>query len=387
VLAVIPQTDVLHGSTTVERITLARFSGMRQEWNDLVRSSKSDCLFLTWEWLYTWWVHLAENRELRIVAIRCGDTLVALAPLALRPRSLARILPEAELLGSGFAGSDYLDVIVREGFELDVARMLSSELSKWRVTFKWINLRCRECEAERVASHFGQLNWNVIEATTNVCPYIPLEGHTWDTYLAILGPEHRYGLNRKVKRIYRDFAVRLEQASTETQCREGIDRLIELHNLRRRDRGGSDAFHTNELVQFHETFAPLTLERGWLRLFTLWLNDRPVASLYGFLYNKKFYFFQSGLHPDFEKQSVGLVVMGMAIKQAIEEGAEEFDFLHGDESYKKHWAPKKRELSRLELYPPTSLGWVSHSSREFVRSARSRFTRYRAWFPAAKARA
>jgi len=383
----VSETDVLHAAATVERIAPGRFAGMRQEWNELVQSSKSDCLFLTWEWLYTWWTHLAEDRELVIIAVRSGHTLVALAPLGLRPRSLTRILPEAEFLGSGFVGSDYPDVIVREGFELDVARILSSELAKWQFTFKWTNLRSHECEAERVALCFSQLKWRVIETKTNVCPYLTLKGQTWETYLASLGSEHRYSLNRKMKRLYRDFGVRLEQASTQAQCHEGIDRLIELHNLRWQGRGGSDAFHTSELVQFHQTFAPVMLERGCLRLFTLWLNDRPVACLYGFIYHKKFYFYQSGFHPDFEKQSVGLVVMGMVIRQAIGEGAEEFDFLHGDEPYKRHWAPEKRELSRLELYPPTSLGWVSHSSREFVRTARSQFARYRGLFRAAKARA
>jgi CelD/BcsL family acetyltransferase involved in cellulose biosynthesis len=172
--------------------------------------------------------------------------------------------------------------------------------------------------------------------------------------------------------------VRFEQARTEAQCREGIDRLVDLHNLRWQGRGGSDAFHTAELVRFHRTFAPLALKRGWLRLFTLWVDERPAACLYGFVYQSKFYFYQSGFHPDFEKNSVGLVLMGMAIERAIEEGAEEFDFLHGDEPYKRHWAHETRVLSRLELYPPTSLGWVSRSSRELVREARGLFRRRRA---------
>ena len=386
-LTALEGATVLNTTLVVEKVTLHGFSAMREEWNELVRSSRSDCLFLTWEWLSVWWAHLAENRELAIVTVRSGDLLIALAPMALQPRRPTRLLPEAEFLGSGFVGSDYLDVICRDGYEAEAAGILSAELTKWQVTFRWNNLRHRECEATRVASCFERLNWSVIETTTNVCPYIPLKEQTWETYLATMGSEHRYSLNRKSKRLNRDFSVRLEQASTPAQCLEGIDRLIELHNLRWQGRGASDAFHTAELIRFHQTIAPLAVERGWLRLFTLWLNDRPAASLYGFFYNGKFYFYQSGFHPDFEKQSVGLVVMGMAIRQAIAEGAEEFDFLHGDEPYKRHWAFEKRELSRLELYPPTGLGWASHASRKFVRAARGEFARLRTSFPHLKGKA
>jgi CelD/BcsL family acetyltransferase involved in cellulose biosynthesis len=355
---------------TLERIDRAGFSRMRDEWNELIRSSRADCLFLTWEWLHSWWNHLAEDRELAIVAVRSGHRPIALAPLAVRPRSLTRFLPEAEFPGSGFAGSDYPDIIVRAGYEAEAARLLCSDLSRRNVTFRWNNLR-RECEAAHIAWALRDFGWTVVQAQVNVCPFISLRGHTWESYLATLGSEHRYNLNRKSKRFSRDYEVRLEQAQTETQCREGVDRLIALHNLRWQSRGGSDAFHTAELADFHREFAALALKQGWLRLFTLFAGDRPAACLYGFLYRRKFYFYQSGFHPDFEKNSPGLILMGMAIQQAIGEGANEFDLLHGDEPYKRHWTQEKRAVTRLEVYPPTSLGWASRSSRKLVRSSRA----------------
>jgi CelD/BcsL family acetyltransferase involved in cellulose biosynthesis len=114
----------------------------------------------------------------------------------------------------------------------------------------------------------------------------------------------------------------------------------------------------------------LALERGWLRLYVLRLDGRPAASLYGFKYGPVFYFYQSGLDPSFEKQSVGLVIMGLAIQKAIEEGAEEYDFLHGGESYKFLWARGTRELTRLELYPPQIRGFVYKQTMGWLRTFR-----------------
>ena len=56
------------------------FTALRPEWNALLRASASDCPFLTWEWLHTWWTHLGGSSRLRIAAVRAGQELVALAP-------------------------------------------------------------------------------------------------------------------------------------------------------------------------------------------------------------------------------------------------------------------------------------------------------------------
>ena len=53
------------GATRIETITdSAGFHAMREEWAELLESSTSDCVFLTWEWLHTWWKHLGAGRQL-----------------------------------------------------------------------------------------------------------------------------------------------------------------------------------------------------------------------------------------------------------------------------------------------------------------------------------
>lgn len=348
------------------------FAEIRREWDELLRSSASDGIFLTWEWLYTWWKHLAGDGRLSIRAVRCAGELIALAPCLLRPASLSRLrlLPALEFLGSGFAGSDYLDVIVRRGREEEARRALASSLAGERLTLGWTQLRRGACQAAGVGAALAESGWTVVERKTSVCPFIPLAGLSWESYLATLGAEHRYNFHRKWKRLNRDFKVEFEQVRTPRQCRESIDMAVALHNERWRDRGGSDAFHTPGLVAFHREFGQVALDRGWLRLYALRLDGKPAAALYGFLYRRMFYFYQSGFDAAYGKHSVGLVAMGLAIQCAIAEGAVEYDLLHGSEAYKSHWSCDSRELGCLEMYPPRSLGWACRSRVELERSAR-----------------
>jgi len=357
---------------TIERIEDAdRFARMGEEWNALLGDSDSDCFFLTWEWLYTWWRHLAGRRRLFILAVRHGEELVAIAPLALAPPELGRLLPfrSVQLLGTGTVGSDYLDVIVRRGWQDEAVPMLAEHLRSARALLELRQLR-PGAQAWRLAQCLEPQGWTVREARIDVCPFISLVGHTWDSYLAGLGSAHRYNLQRRLRNLQRDFTVRFERVQSEDELAAALERLIGLHRSRWRERGQSEAFASPGLVSFHEELSRLTLARGWLRLFELRLDGRSAAALYGFRYGDIFLFYQSGLDPDFTKQSVGLVTMGLAIKGAIEEGATEYDLLHGAEPYKFLWARDARELRGLEIYPPLWRGFLCRRGLTLGRAAR-----------------
>jgi len=64
------------------------------------------------------------------------------------------------------------------------------------------------------------------------------------------------------------------------------------------------------------------------------------------------------------------VMMGLAIKSAIEEGAEEYDLLHGEEEYKFHWTRETRELGRIEAFPPHARAAFYKRCVTFNRAAR-----------------
>jgi CelD/BcsL family acetyltransferase involved in cellulose biosynthesis len=372
-LTMMPGVATVSSALVVEEISASAFSELRGEWDELLEASEADCVFLTWEWLHTWWMHLGAGRQLAILAIRRGRELVGIAPLCLQPRSLSRALPFSvlEFLGSGFAGSDYLDVIARKGCGAEVRQAVTSWLASKRLPLKLTNVRNSGSAAAGLLAGLREKGWSTDETKTNICPFIPLAGATWDSYLASLSAEHRYTFNRKWRALNRDFNVRFEQAHTPDQRSEAIEVLIAQHNARWGSRGGSNAFHTAELVAFHREWTQIALRRGWLRLYVLRLDGKPAACLYGLLYSGIFYFYQSSFDPDYLRASAGLVAMGLAIRSAICEGAAEFDMLHGGEAYKSHWSRHSRDLARLEMFPPGGFGEFCRLAVELGRASRA----------------
>jgi serine acetyltransferase/CelD/BcsL family acetyltransferase involved in cellulose biosynthesis len=339
----------------------ARLEHLAPEWSDLLNDSDADCLFLTSEWLETWWRHFSRNEwTLNLVTVRRQSRLLGIMPLFTRPRTFGGVLTcrSTEFLGTGLVGSDYLDVMIRRGEEEPVSRALIEFFERQRPLLMLSHLPASSNGAVTVARELEQNGWTVERNPVETCPYIPLGGHSWESYLASLGSNHRYNFQRRLKNLHAQGTVLFDTVEKEDQRHEALDSLRQLHTLCWKGRGGSQAMQSAREWAFHESFSRLALDRGWLRLSLLRMNGRPIAALYGLLYRKRFYFYQSGYDPAWRRDSVGLVTMGLAIKQAIAEGAAEYDLLHGMESYKFLWTGQSRNLDRIRLYPPSVRGYL-----------------------------
>jgi CelD/BcsL family acetyltransferase involved in cellulose biosynthesis len=360
-------------ATTVEAITDAeRFAGLREEWNALLAGSAADNLFLTWEWLHTWWKHFSAGRRLSLLAVRREGELIALAPLAVGPRRIGRLVPfqSLEFLGTGSVGSDYLDLIVQPGHEEEAFATLARQLDGQKLAVAFAQLSRQSCLARGLAQRLVRRGWSCAEQRTDVCPVVALSGLSWPAYLATLDGHHRNSFKRRLRNLSGPFDVRLDRVTMERDRPAALATVIALHLMRWRERGGSTAFHAPSLIAFHEEFSRLAFERGWLRLLVLRLDDEPAAALYGFRYRDTFYFYQTGFDPRYAPYGVGQAIVGLSIKSALEEGARQYDFLHGDERYKFDWTREVRELSRIDIYPGGARGTLHRRTAELSGAAR-----------------
>ena len=87
------------------------------KWNDLLKGSRANTVFLTWEWLFSWaGCYLNEDRNLFILGVYRDHELIGIAPWYIRHDKYRLLgMRRIEFLGSPDAGSDYLDVIAKNG--------------------------------------------------------------------------------------------------------------------------------------------------------------------------------------------------------------------------------------------------------------------------------
>ena len=348
---------------TVDEIRDGRaFEALEGEWRELLSTSDADPLFMSWEWSYSWWNHFGAGRALRLVAVRDGARLVALAPLVVRGRAFRRLQPfeSLEFLGTGTAGSDYLDLVVRRGHEAGALDALHRHFDAAGTTLELSHTAAAGTMAAQLAQRLAGDGWAHVVETIETCPVIELTGHDWDSYLETLGASHRYNVRRRFRKLDKSFDARFECARDDAERARFLADLVRLHHLRRETLGGSDGLDGDAAIAFHDAVTKRAQAQGWLRLYRLSLDGVAVAAVYGFQVAGRFYFYQSGFDPAYGKHSVGLLVLAHSIRAAIEEGASAYDLLHGNEGYKYHWTSVEQSLVRHHLYPPHPKGVVAH---------------------------
>jgi CelD/BcsL family acetyltransferase involved in cellulose biosynthesis len=352
----LPQTTIQeHRGLTADVITdHAALAPLLGEWDHLLESTPSGNPFLKAGWIDCWRRHAMEGQSLNVIAVRNQGRLCAIAPL-MRSRRGFGFSGRLEFLGGGPAGADYLDLLVADSDADEAIAAIATELHEQQEPLHLDHLP-PSSRAARLGDELKQRGWTSIESNPDVCPFINLSGHTWDSFLATLGSAHRANIRRRMRAL--DAAFKVEFALVETQHarRDALDSLVRYSERRWKERGGTSAFPDSRMIAFHHAVTRVALDQGWLRFYTLSLNGVVAGVMYGFAIDDRFYFFQHGFDDAYGNYSAGLVLMALTVRASIESGMREFDMLYGHESYKGLWAREQRPLSRLQLFPPRISG-------------------------------
>jgi CelD/BcsL family acetyltransferase involved in cellulose biosynthesis len=341
------------GPLTLDVIaSVERLQSLEAEWNDLLRSSAADTVFLTWEWVTTWWSIYGTSAGLHVLVARdaSGD-LVGIAPLK---RVAHRIAPfefdRLEFIGwGGDVTPEYLDFIVRRGYEDIVFPAFLDELmSSPRAAL--VDLRPLRPESPLAAaldSRRRARGSSIRFQPYAECPLLRLP-ESLDQFSESQSRNYRKKIGEYQRRCERDLAIRFRMSASLEDIRRDMAALVELHH--RRWQGATRAFRTPEYRRFHAQLAECLFVKGHTRLLVLERGSQPIAALYCFSYDGRYSYYQGGWDPAYARYRPGLVMMHRAIQLAITEKAQVFDFLRGSEAYKDRWATERQTSVRATLW-------------------------------------
>lgn len=336
----------------------AGLAALSDEWNELLVQTHSNHIFLTEQWVSTWWAVYGSGNRLHVLVARDENRrLVGIAPLQrIRRLPLAGPLAFDLIQFIGFGGdvtAEYLDFIIKPGCEDDVLKLFVDSLSEDE-TIDGLDLRPFAADSrnlELLSRHLNARFGPVETLPDSVCPYVPLP-ETGDAFMATRSRNYRKKIGEYERKCDRVKGLRLRLSGSKQELRRDMDELIALH--RKRWNGDSRAFQSSQYIDFHIRLSTLGFDLGWVRMFALEQGSRLVAMLYCFSYGGRYYYYQSGRDPEFAKEHVGLVLMHRAIQHAISEHSQIFDFLRGREEYKYRWAVRDAHNLRLASWKSRS---------------------------------
>jgi CelD/BcsL family acetyltransferase involved in cellulose biosynthesis len=339
------------------------WDALEPEWNGLLSRSRSDTLFLTWEWLDTW-ARLVRSRVAPLVVLaRDGQgDLVGAAPFYRTTFRALRTVPfrALRIMGDVPAGAEYGDWIVREDREDEVLGALATRLARGvRWDCLWMpsvapwtgatdRLR-RACGAAGLMLRERPASFSSIALPASL-----------EAYLAGLPSKRRKEFRRLQQKVLGQPGARVTICRGADQLPRFLEALFALHEKRWQRKGDPGAFRRKPTeARFYEALAPLALDRGWLRLVGIEDNARLRALEIGYVYKDTFLCLQGGFDPDYVS-GVGVAVRLATISACIGEGVATFDYLREYSDDKRRYGAEERMGCHLLIVRPTLKGRLLH---------------------------
>lgn len=333
-------------------------------WNTIVEEGYDGHPCLSAEWYLLWLRHfMPAGGRLLFLKVTRGERSVGYFPFVLAPERVHGV----EMACLRLAGNVYSPIntpVVRPGSRPDVFDFVAREgLSR----VPWTVFQTGDLPLEYAGP--AELHVALQSAGHESC-LLPSEGNwihagaiTAERYLKELDTGLRNGIKRWQKRL--GAAGRLElRVAGDHITGEDISGYQSVY-----DRSWKEPEIDRS---FHPALMRWASERGVLRLYLLLLDGRPIATQLWLVKRRRAYAVKFAYDEGFRELSPGALLMWRVIEHLLDvEKVEQFDFLKGDDPYKKQWSNQRRQRLAILAFSPGLRGraarWLDREMLPWVR--------------------
>ena len=332
------------------------FFEIKDRWNSLLSDVQSNNVYLTWEWLFTWWDVYKGGRELFILLAKKDDQLVGIMPLALRNVKHYRVFSfqRLEFLSTGELDSEEscptsMSIIALEQYEKEICNGFVHYLTT-KLYNKWDELCLlplfKGCKGSQLLiDSFGRNNqYSYEEKHIGKNIYTEMED-TWDLLLGQFGKKTRKKL-RKGRRVLADmegFSYRF--LDSEDDLPFFFDSFVRLH-IARWD--GKGAFSSRKFLAFQREISKIFFRKGYLKISLMDIDGRIVAGNLDYQYGNTIFGYQTAFDPKYHISGLSIGFMGMSycLEDCIKSKYQIYDWYRagGKNDYKNHFNPVVRDV-------------------------------------------
>lgn len=341
------------GLTVSEVGNRAQFLSLEKEWNGLVRST-GDQLFYRHELFRIWIDNFAPASRLRILTARDGAGVLAAALPLLEERTFLYGVPLRQLGSASNPHSCRFDLLAREPRAASRAFLQYLEADQ-----SWDLLRLRDVPEGGAAWHLLQSarqagmpvgSWESMRS-----PFVPLP-QSRTALMERLDSKFKANLRRRRRRLEEKGSVSLERVTGGEQLDARLEEGFALEQEGWKGRRGTAIAQQKATRGFYSELARAAKYGGFLSLYFLRLEGRPVAFHLGLAYGEKYLLLKPAYDETLAECSPGQLLVEEVLADCIARGFSEFDFLGPEMTWKRDWTDRLRPHSFLFAFRDTNLG-------------------------------
>ena len=297
-----------------------------------------NCLFVLPVWLKTWWDIFGGGKDPEILTGYRNGTCIGIAPLIIEEKT-------ARFIG-GENVCDYQDMIMAAVHRQEFLEAVLLYLKEKGVRFLRLGALRPESISMRILANLAEgMGCRVVSDSVDTS-YEMVLPRTWDAYLTMLKGKQRHEIRRKMRRLDEAGHIRFRVIKSPNEISESMEIFFSLFRASRPDKS---EFLTPSMLSFFRLLAQRMAKLGFFRMSFLDIDQVPAAGAMCFDYNETIFLYNSGYDPRFRHLSAGLLSKVYSIRYSIEQGRIRYDFLKGNESYKRRLGGTPVPLYQLTI--------------------------------------
>lgn len=310
-------------------------------WSELQSKGSGDLLFMTWHWQRTWWEVFGRGKLLLILAEK-DQQPIAIAPL---------FADEGMIFFVGSGGSDYLDFVGDISDPQVVEGMLSLALEQVPgfLGCRFYHVPGSSATPVLLAIVAKSKGWEYFDEGSTVCPLLSIKHFPGKAQEST----QKKSLLRHEAWFKRNGGISVMHFNKSEDILPRLDEFFEQHIARWEVTPYRSLFHDPLQRMFYRQLCVKASESGFIRFTIVSWQQQVIAFHFGMHYRRCFLWYKPSFDITLAKHSPGEVLLRQLLLNAIDEGADYFDFGLGDEAFKSRFASSTPVVTTVGLYPPT----------------------------------
>lgn len=215
----------------------------------------------------------------------------------------------------------------------------------------------------------------VIRSETE-CPYIQLP-NSWHKLYDSFGKKFRYNIRNSEKLLRERGAIELRRFTDTTSVDEFLEDFLSVERLSWKQEAGTSITRNPEQLKFHTELAPVAAAADIFRGYVLYLDETPIAHIFGLYDQGTFYCLKLSYVEALKKFAPGITITAMAIKDLVDNSAKLWDFVGPTEGYKRRWAKESYVVRKYVFFSRTLRGRLLNIRRRLRSVFRQRASKQR----------
>jgi CelD/BcsL family acetyltransferase involved in cellulose biosynthesis len=333
--------------TTIQVSGVTDFVALGERWRDLEQRAAGS-FFQSWTWMGCLAVERFPDPVL-VEATEAGRTVA----LALFNRVRRRVGPSRLYLGeSGTAELDspYIEqngVLAEAGREGELTERCLRAVASFDLVLSGVN--------EPVLAAVRRATGLVVVRREQDSPFVDCAElrRAGGDYLAARSANTRQQIRRSDRYYEREGLIEVLCAKSVATANAMLDEMAQLHQAAWTARGQPGSFARSFFRRFHDALVAEAVPRGEVALLKISCGDTTIGILYNFIHARCMSAYQSGfVYRDADRAAKpGLTCHHAAIRHAIDQGVDIYDFLAGEDRYKRSLADQSHRQTWAEAGP------------------------------------